>query len=451
LLADDPEIHYPFVMAVAPAGRGQELAERPSPGAYEIAATTGGPSPIRLSLVIPTYNEAKNVGELVRHLTALLEEPLHGEYELILVDDDSPDRTWELAQSMTATYPRLRVVRRQGERGLSTAVIRGWQAARGEVLAVIDADLQHPPEVTLALWNEMARGADLAVASRHVEGGGVSNWSAVRRVLSRGAQLFGLMLLPGVVGRVTDPMSGYFMVRRTAIAGAAMHPLGYKILIEVLGRGNIQWIAEVPYVFRERVQGESKVTWRLYVEYLRHLLRLRLSRLPIERFIRFAVVGSSGVVIDMGLLYLLSDPHMLAWGLTRAKLVAAEAAIVNNFIWNDAWTFGDMVKDQSGFRARFVRFLKFQIICTSGLVLNTILLNLQFNLLGINRYVANAVAIGVVTGWNFWLNMKLSWRATAVRRDVPLAVLDEPVGQAGAPADPRAGETSTPAAGPSGS
>lgn len=391
--------------------------ERPSKGAtYTVEATPrgAGDPAIRLSLVIPTYNESKNVGELVERLTNLLDPQLGDAYELLVVDDDSPDRTWEIALELTRRYPKLRVIRRQGERGLSTAVIRGWQMARGEVLAVIDADLQHPPEVTVDLWKETARGADLAVASRHVEGGGVSNWSAVRRVLSRGAQLFGLIVLPSVVGRVSDPMSGYFMVRRSAIAGAAMNPLGYKILIEVLGRGRIRWIAEVPYVFRERVQGESKVTWKLYVEYLRHLLRLRLSRIPIERFVRFALVGSSGVVIDMGLFYLLSDPHSLHWGLTRSKLIAAEAAIVNNFFWNDAWTFGDLVTDQSDTQARFRRFLKFQVICSSGLFLNTALLNLQFNYLGMDRYLANAVAIALVTAWNFWLNLKLAWRVTVV-------------------------------------
>jgi dolichol-phosphate mannosyltransferase len=248
-------------------------------------------TPIRLSLVIPTFNEAKNIAEIAGRLTALLDPSLGDAYELIVVDDDSPDRTWEITQLLTATYSKLRIVRRVGERGLSSAVIRGWQAARGDVLAVIDADLQHPPEVTLALWTAMERGADLAVASRHVEGGGVSDWSVARRLLSRGAQLLGLLLLPGVLGRVTDPMSGYFMLRRSAIQGATMHPLGYKILIEVIGRGNIRRIAEVPYVFRERVEGESKVTRKLYVEYLRHLLRLRLSRSPIERFLPFAMVG----------------------------------------------------------------------------------------------------------------------------------------------------------------
>jgi dolichol-phosphate mannosyltransferase len=367
---------------------------------------------IHLSLVLPTYNESKNIREMVARLTTILDGAVEGGYEIIVVDDDSPDRTWELAQSLTTQYPQLRVMRRQGERGLSTAVIRGWQAARGELLAVIDADLQHPPEITRELRNEITRGADLAVASRHVEGGGVSDWSVLRRILSRAAQVIGLVILPAVVGRVSDPMSGFFMFRRSAIEGIELNPLGYKILIEVLGRGKFRWIGEVPYVFKERVQGESKVTRRVYVDYLRHLLRLRISTLPINRFLRFAVVGLSGVVVDMGVLYLLSDPSTLGWGLTRSKLIAAELAIINNFIWNDSWTFSDMAAHQRSFRHRLRRFAKFQLICLAGLALNTVLLNLQFNLLGMNRYLADAIAIVAVTGWNFWLNFKLSWRVT---------------------------------------
>ncbi len=372
---------------------------------------------IRLSLVIPTFNKAKNVGEMVRRLTELLDGPLGDAYELIVVDDDSPDKTWEVAAGLMGEYPKLRVLRRQGERGLSTAVIRGWQAARGEVLAVIDADLQHPPEVTLDLWKEIEKGADLAVASRHVEGGGVSDWAFYRRVLSRGAQLLGLALLPGVLGRVTDPMSGYFMIQRSAIADRPMSPLGYKILIEVVGRGNVRRIGEVGYVFRERVAGESKVTWTLYVDYLRHLVRLRLDSLPIARFVRFCLVGFSGVFVDMGLLYLLSDPSTLHMGLTRSKVIAAEVAIMNNFLWNDAWTFRDMAHGQTRPSAKLKRFVKFNIICLVGVALNVILLNLQFNLLGMNRYLANATAIGIVTVWNFWLNTRLSWRTTEAKKE----------------------------------
>ena len=370
----------------------------------------GDGTPKLLSVVVPTFNEAPNIATLVRRLARLLDDAFGKHYEIIVVDDNSPDRTWELALALAVEFPCLRVMRREHEHGLSSAVIRGWQAARGEVLCVIDADLQHPPEVALELYRVMARGADMAVASRNLEGGGVSDWSMARRVVSRTAQLIGLVILPGVVGRVSDPMSGYFMIRRSAIEGVELHPLGYKILIEVLARGRFPWIGEVPYVFIERVHGGSKATARVYVEYLRHLLRLRLSTLPVNRFLRFAAVGLSGVVVDMSLLFLLSDPSMLGWGLTRSKLIAAEMAIVNNFLWNDAWTFRDLAAHQRGARQRLHRFGKFQLICLAGVILNTILLNIQFNWLGMNRYLANAVAIAAVTGWNFWLNLKLSWR-----------------------------------------
>ncbi|MBO1069860.1 MAG: polyprenol monophosphomannose synthase [Dolichospermum sp. DEX189] len=230
--------------------------------------------PVYCSLIIPTYNESKNILAVVHLLSHLLDEALPNNYELVVIDDDSPDRTWEIAQGLTKDYPHLRVMRRQGERGLSTAVIRGWQVAQGQILAVIDGDLQHPPEVLIKLLEAIAQGADLAVASRHVEGGGTSDWQWHRRFLSRGAQFLGLMILPSVVSRVSDPMSGYFLVRREAIAQQSMNPLGYKILIEVLGRCQINRITEVGYVFQERQEGSSKVTWRQYLEYLMHLVRL---------------------------------------------------------------------------------------------------------------------------------------------------------------------------------
>ncbi|WP_083636978.1 glycosyltransferase [Leptolyngbya sp. 'hensonii'] len=383
-----------------------------------------GEGSVYFSLIIPTYNEAKNIPDIVRLLTRLLDEFIAGQYELIIVDDNSPDLTWEVAQAMAVDYPQLRVMRRQTERGLSTAVIRGWQAARGEVLGVIDGDLQHPPEVLRKLLTEIGQGADLAVASRHIEGGGVSQWSFVRRFLSRGAQLLGLLILPNVVGRVSDPMSGYFMFRRRAIAERILNPMGYKILLEVIGRGDVQQIAEVGYVFQERLEGESKVTWRQYVDYLLHLARLRsrgrISRLrkrfqpPLVRFFRFGLVGLSGVFVDMAMFYLLSDPSALALGLTRSKILAAETAVINNFLWNDFWTFRDLAANQQGWRKRLKRFLKFNIICLIGLVLNVLLLNLFFNVFHLNRYLANLIAIVLVAVWNFWISLKLSWRVTEV-------------------------------------
>ena len=392
---DDPLQIWPLVAA---------------PGATE---TSRPLATLTLSLAIPTYNEGQNIGPLVARLTALLDVALPKDYELIVVDDDSPDLTWQQALTLTATYPQLRVMRRRGERGLSSAVIRGW----------IDADLQHPPEVLIGLLEAIQGGADLAVGSRHVEGGGVSEWSLARRLLSRGAQTLGLLLLPQVVGRVSDPMSGYFMVQREAIAGPFLNPKGYKILLEVLGRGDIDTIAEVGYVFQERQEGASKVTWRQYIDYIHHLLRLRLGgrlshmhkRFPLQRFVRFGLVGLSGVVVDMAILYLLHST--LGFPLTRSKIFAGEVAILNNFIWNDAWTFADVSQRQKGWSARLKRLLKFNLVCLGGLVLNVLVLNVVYNLVFGQRwaYVANLIAIAIVTFWNFWLNLKLSWRVTQTK------------------------------------
>jgi len=230
---------------------------------------------VLLSLVIPTYNEASNLATIVRLLSDVLNGIVGGNYELIVVDDDSPDRTWELAQALTSDNPHLRVMRRHDGRGLARAVVQGWLAANGEILGVIDGDMQHPPELLPKLLAAIEQGSDLAVASRYLEGGGVSTLRLTRRMISRGAQVLGLILLPTVLCRVSDPLSGYFLVRRDVIAGRDLDPIGYKILIEVLARGNVSKIAEVGYVFQERHRGGSKLTWRQYLEYVRHLWRLR--------------------------------------------------------------------------------------------------------------------------------------------------------------------------------
>jgi dolichol-phosphate mannosyltransferase len=397
-------------------------------GALRISELTPDPKNenniMLLSVVIPTYKERDNIENVVNILSGLLDQTIPGNYELIVVDDDSPDRTWEVAENLIPDYPQLRVMRRQEERGLSSAVIRGWQAARGSILGVIDGDLQHPPEVLTQLWQKIEQGADLAVASRHVEGGGVSSWSVIRRFLSRGAQVLGLVILPEVVGRVSDPMSGYFMVRRNAIANTTLNPIGYKILLEVIGRGQIGEIGEVGYIFRERTEGESKVTWKQYVDYIQHLIRLRLStgrigkisqkvNFPIGRFLRFGAVGFSGVFVDLTIFHLMRT--VINLGLTRSTILSAEVAILNNFLWNDLWTFGDISRKQIGKRQRFKRFWKFNMVCLAGIIIQTLVINFLYNNLGMNQYLAKLIAIAVATIWNFWVNLKLSWRVTEVK------------------------------------
>jgi dolichol-phosphate mannosyltransferase len=430
---------------------------------------------IELSLIIPTYNESQNIQQLITVVIQILNPILPNKYELIVVDDNSCDRTWKLALELTQEYPQVRVMRRELEKGLATAVIRGWQAAQGRVLGVIDADLQHPPQILIKLWQEIAKGADIAIASRHIEGGGVSEWSMARRFLSRGAQMLGLLILPEVMGRISDPMSGYFMVRRDALSGTIFQPLGYKVLVEVMARGKMRWIGEVGYIFQERKTGESKVTSQQYLEYVRHLVRLRLDLWQIDRFlnganapalrsnfepigsvslmgetpaldssfnagnptrgassrrsrpthslrnglsrkiaphrfIRFGISGFSGVFVNLGVLYLLRE--FIDLGLTRSAIMAGEVAIANNFWWNDRWTFKDISNQQKGNKKRLRRFLKFNLICLSGLILNVLVLNIFYNLFDINEYIANIMAIALVTFWNFWFNLKLNWRST---------------------------------------
>ncbi|MGD1919456.1 MAG: glycosyltransferase [Pleurocapsa sp.] len=366
--------------------------------------------PIELSLVIPTYNESQNIQQLIQTLVDTLDRVVPDRYELIVVDDNSPDYTWKLAVELSQKYACVKVVKRELEKGLATAVIRGWQVAKGEILGVIDGDLQHPPRTLIKLWQEIEQGADIAIASRNLEGGGVSECNMMLRFLSGGAQMLGILILHEVLGRISDPMSGYFMVRKDALVGSIFNPLGYKILIEVMARGNIAWIGEVSYIFQERKIGESKVTYQQYIEYILHLVRLRLNLWQIDRFLRFGISGFSGVFVNLGVLYLLRE--FIDLGLTRSAIIAAEIAIANNFFWNDRWTFKDISSKQKSKQKKLIRFLKFNLICLSGLVLNILLLNIFYNLLGINQYIAILIATALVTFWNFWFNLKLNWRST---------------------------------------
>jgi dolichol-phosphate mannosyltransferase len=239
------------------------------------ALATSDTQPL-LSLVVPTLNESENIVDFLAAVRQTLDQALPGRYEIIVVDDDSADRTWEIAAGLAASFPELRVVRRQREGGLAVAVIRGWQVARGQMLGTINADFQHPPEV-LGRLLEHRQGADLLVATRHGDGGGLGDWGLARRVSSWGAARIGRCLLPQVYARVSDPLSGCYMVRREAVAGVTLKPLGYKSLMEILVRGTVGEIRECGYQMRKRVRGQSKVRALHPLQYIRHVLRLRAA------------------------------------------------------------------------------------------------------------------------------------------------------------------------------
>jgi dolichol-phosphate mannosyltransferase len=234
---------------------------------------SAGHSP-SLSLVLPTYNEATNLPRLVPRLAQALDRA-GLEFEVIVVDDDSPDGTWRVAGDLAAEDPRLRVIRRRGQRGLATAVVAGWAAARGDVLGVMDADLQYPPEGLLDLVSAIvADRADVAVASRYAPGARTGSWAFRREVISRAAIRVAKLALPAALGQVADPNSGCFLLRRRVIDSVPLRPVGFKILIEVLARGHWQRVVEVPYAYAGRGSGKSKLGLRQTAEFLEHLAHL---------------------------------------------------------------------------------------------------------------------------------------------------------------------------------
>ena len=215
-----------------------------------------------ISVIVPTYNEAGSLPPLVERLASAMAGHV---WELVVVDDGSPDGTAEVANRLSATNP-VWVVRRAGKAGLASAVIAGFKESRGDILVVMDADLSHPPETVPALVKAIDDGADLAVGSRYVKGGATMDWPLGRRVVSRVACLRGNALVP-----VRDATSGFFAVRRTAIDGVHLNAIGFKIGFEVIARAKTNKIVEIPYTFRDRELGASKFGRREVREYLKQL------------------------------------------------------------------------------------------------------------------------------------------------------------------------------------
>jgi dolichol-phosphate mannosyltransferase len=225
-----------------------------------------------LSVIIPTYNEKDNVIPLLARLRAALTAV---PFEVVFVDD-STDGTDQVISSCTRQDPRVRLIHRDGRRGLASAVVEGIRAARGDAFCVLDGDLQHPPEAIPRLLQALD-DADIAIASRRIPGGGDAGLSPVRRLASYTATLLARALLPPVRG-INDPMSGFFVCRKEVVEGVDQRPVGFKILLEVLARGAYRRVAEVPYVFQPRRAGATKLDLDAQVAFLHHLWALRRDR-----------------------------------------------------------------------------------------------------------------------------------------------------------------------------
>jgi dolichol-phosphate mannosyltransferase len=251
-----------------------------------VGATVAPPAPLspgagrrleKLAIVIPTLCEAENIGGLLNHVRAVL-EPLKIWYEILVVDDDSCDGTAAVVASIAAKDSRVRLLIRKGERGLSGAILHGWQRTDASVLAVMDADLQHPPELLPQLISAMEEGHDLVIGSRYTPGGDLGHWNPMRKMLSAAAVWVTLPLQRRAL-RASDPMSGFFMVRRRCLPRAELQKSGFKLLLEILVKGRFESIEEVPFAFGLRYRGASKANFRVAWDYGRLLARLYAGKL----------------------------------------------------------------------------------------------------------------------------------------------------------------------------
>ncbi len=354
-----------------------------------------------ISFVIPTYNESGNIAPLVERLSRTLDSY---QYEILFVDDNSKDGTADIANGLASRYP-VKVLVRKEERGLATAVLHGIKHARGNIIGVMDADLQHPPEVNAALIQAIQKGADMAVASRYVPGGGCPNWSLVRRVISKGALTLAHVFLPAS-RPVKDPMSGFYMFRRDGINQIQFSPTGYKILLEMLVMGNFRSVVEVPFIFEDRSSGASKMKARQQIDYLKHIFSLMRRKGELVRIGKFIGVGLSGVIVNEGVLWLLTEFGKLPYYIS--SLVGIEASIISNFMLNDHFTFADRRTGKT--RSFIARLLKFNITCAAGAAIQYGLLLLFTSVFGINYLISNFIGILVAFIWNYILSMVWTWK-----------------------------------------
>lgn len=374
-----------------------------------------------ISIVLPTYNEAENLPVLVGRL----EEALVGlSFEIIVVDDNSPDGTHRVALELAANRPHMTALRRLTDRGLSSAVLAGMAVAAGRVFVVMDADLQHDERIIPKMFTAIVeQGFDVAVGSREAQGGSYGDWSKRRRLVSNIARVMARLLLPI---NVSDPMSGFFAIRREAYesVGPSINPLGFKILLEFIGRGPQLKVTEIGYEFRNRLHGQTKLSAGVARHYLIALYDLRFGRYVSHTFLLYGFVGATGVLVNL-LGFKLGEwlhfPHITT-GLSvfvdplfTAVPFGYQLAIASNYLLNNYLTFYD--NRYRGF-GLLRGFLVFQLVSLFGLVVHVAVFQLVHvngvfrGILaeGVRELVNNGLAIFIALVSNYYLNLNFTWR-----------------------------------------
>lgn len=356
-----------------------------------------------MTLVLPTYNERGNLAEAIARAAKVLEGI---DWEIIVVDDDSPDGTADLAKEIGAKDHRVRCIRRVGRRGLAGACIEGMLASANPIVAVMDADLQHDEALLPKMYAAIAGGtADLAVGSRFAEGAEIQGLSSNRKVASGIANTMVRTLL-GV--SLKDPMSGFFMVRREIVEEAApkLSNQGFKILIDLIASSPRKLrVVEMPFVFRERMSGESKLDALVTLEFAGLLVSKMLGGIVSIRFLLFGLVGLSGVVVHLTTLRLGITLGRLPFD--TAQTVATFVAMTWNFFLNNGLTYRDRrLKGWQLLRG----LLSFYLVCGVGVVANVGVAG-WLNSMDQVWWLAGTAGALVGSVWNYAASAALTWRS----------------------------------------
>ncbi|MDB5503698.1 MAG: Dolichyl-phosphate beta-D-mannosyltransferase [Tardiphaga sp.] len=372
-------------------------AIRPGPGQPTQAGT-----PLRLSVIVPTFNERDNVVTLVQRLDVALAGIA---WEVIFVDDNSPDGTSDVVRMLARQDPRVRCIRRIGRRGLSGACIEGMLASSAPVAAVIDGDLQHD-ETQLAKMLRLieAGNAELVIGSRYVEGGSADSFNQQRL----GASMFATAVAQRVLRvKIADPMSGFFMIRRDRFEQLApqLSTQGFKILLDVVAtaRGDLR-VVEVPYTFGSRLHGESKLDSMVALDFLGLVLAKLTNDIVSLRFLLFALVGSIGLFVHFAALFTALEAFALPFA--EAQACAALLAMTSNFLLNNFLTYRDQRLKGFGILRGL---LLFYLVCSVGLLANV---GVAFSVYDQEPIWWLAGASGALMGvvWNYAMSGLFVWR-----------------------------------------
>lgn len=357
---------------------------------------------IELAVIVATLNEAENLPELYHGLA----ETLAGvEWEMVVVDDDSPDGTADIALSLHDAGHPVRIVRRIGRRGLSSAVIEGMMASPARYLAVMDADLQHDETLLPEMLSILRQtDTDIVVGSRYIGGGGVGDWSAARVRMSEFATAIARKLL---AADLTDPMSGFFMIKREPLMKAVrnLSGEGYKILIDIFASSPEKLrYRELPYTFRPRMHGESKLDSAVLYEYLLLLIDKTFGRFVPTRLIMFVIVGGIGVFVHyaaFALAFFAADVAFIA-----AQTIATFTAMTGNYMLNNLLTYRDARRRGWAFLTGLVGFY---FVCGIGLLGNVGIASYAYSL-EYRWWLAAFAGIVVGTVWNFAASSIFVWQ-----------------------------------------